>query len=190
MARRGRTAGAPNRAYAANMPELVTPGLRWAADYRAALREAYERGEVVPWDPEHDGTDEAMEAAIGQMALGIWGPEATEPTQLLRWWVDGEEYLARISLRYLDLRETQPERYAGHGDIGYDVRPSARGRGVATDMLVAMLALARDRGYPDVLITCDTFNIASRRVLEKAGGTFIDEFDDAGELVLRYRFAL
>lgn len=177
------------RAYAAGMAELVIPHLRWAAGYRAALREAQDIGAVVPWDPAPDADDAVMSSAIADMAAGIWGPGATESTQLLRWWVDGDDYLARISLRFADLRHTQPEHYAGHGDIGYDVRPSARGRGVATDMLRAMLGLAQDRGYPDVLVTCDTGNIASRRVLEKAGGTFIDEFDDQGELVLRYRFS-
>ena len=57
-------------------------------------------------------------------------------------------------------------------------------------MLRAMLSFARDQGYPDVLITCDTGNAASRRVLEKAGGSFLDEYDDTGELVLRFIFAL
>jgi predicted acetyltransferase len=53
-----------------------------------------------------------------------------------------------------------------------------------------MLDLARELGYPDVLVTCDVGNAASRRVIEKAGGRFVDEFDDAGESVLRYRFPL
>jgi len=57
-------------------------------------------------------------------------------------------------------------------------------------MLCAMLAMARERGYPDVLITCDTTNTASHRVLGKAGGAFVDEFDDGGESVLCFRFAL
>ena len=170
------------------MRTLVIPSVQWVAGYRSALREAAEIGEVVPWDPAHDCDDTTMAAAIRDMAEGIWGPGATIPTQLLCWWVDGDAYLARISLRFMSLRETQPHHYAGHGDIGYDVRPSARGRGEATAMLRAMLQLAKERDYPDALITCDNTNLASRRVLEKAGGVFVDEYDDAGEIVLRYRF--
>ena len=172
------------------MPELVIPTARWAPAYRQALTEAAERDEAVPWDVSFDCSDDTMATAIAEMAQGIWGPAATEPTQTLRWWVDGDEYLARISLRFRALRESNPSFYAGHGDIGYDVRPSRRGQGVATLMLGAMLHQARDWGYPDVLITCDTSNFASQRVMERAGGVFVDEYDDAGELVLRYRFPL
>lgn len=170
------------------MPQLVIPSPAWAVGYRDALREAAEIGEVVPWDPAFDCTSDVLAEHIDAMARGIWGPGATQPTQLLCWWVDGESYLARISLRFPELRAENPAFYAGHGDIGYDVRPSARGRGVATEMLIAMLQTARERGYPDVLITCDTTNTASRRVLEKAGGVMLDEYDDNGEPVFRYRF--
>lgn len=172
------------------MAALVTPDQRWASGYRRALREASDLGEVVPWDPAYDCDDDVMAAAIAAMAAGVWGPAASEPTQLLQWWVEGEEYLARISLRFPALREADPVRYARRGDIGYDVRPSARGRGVGTAMLVALLPVARERAYPDVLITCDTTNLASRRVIEKAGGVFIDEHEDEGGPVLRYRIRL
>ncbi len=172
------------------MPELVIPALRWAPSYRQALTEAAVLDEAVPWDVAFDASEAEMDWAIAQMADGIWGPAATEPTQALRWWVEGDEYLARISLRFRALRETNPSFYAGHGDIGYDVRPTKRGQGVGAAMLRAMLSFARDQGYPDVLITCDTGNAASRRVLEKAGGSFLDEYDDTGELVLRFIFAL
>jgi len=172
------------------MAELVTPALRWAIQYREALTEAAIRSECAPWDPSPDCSDEAMATAIAEMAEGIWGPGATEPSQVLRWWVDGDTYLGRISLRFRSLRETNPTFYAGHGDIGYDVAPAARGRGAGTAMLRAMLEVARDLGYPDVLITCDVDNVASRRVMEKAGGQFVDRYDDAGEFVLRYVFPL
>lgn len=171
------------------MPSLVTPSTQWIDAFRAALREAAEIGEVVPWDPAHDCDAPTMLAAVDAMANGIWGPGATDPTQVLRWWVDGDRYVGRISLRFVEFRETHPSRYAGHGDIGYDVRPSARGMGEATAMLAAMLNVAEDLGYPDALITCDTTNVASRRVLEKAGGSFVDTYDDEGEPVLRYRFS-
>jgi predicted acetyltransferase len=172
------------------MAELVTPAERWMPEFRQALVESAPLGDAAPWDPAPDCTDEAMASAIADMAKGIWGPQATEPTQLLRWWVEGDIYLGRASLRHLSLRDSDPAHYAGHGDIGYDVRPSARGRGIATEILRAMLDLARELGYPDVLVTCDVGNAASRRVIEKAGGRFVDEFDDAGESVLRYRFPL
>ncbi len=176
-------------AYARGMPELVIPSARWLPEYREALREAAELGEVVPWDPPFDGSDEDLAIAIGNAARGIWGLDATEPSQWYRWWVEGEHYLGRISLRFPGFRDNF-EHYATHGDIGYDVRPSRRRQGVATAMLRAMVQFAREQGYQDLLVTCNQSNAASRRVIENAGGTYHDTFGDGDEIVLRYFFAL
>ena len=60
------------------------------------------------------------------------------------------------------------------GHIGYAVRPSARGRGVATHLLALTLLEARRRGLSRVLLTCDDDNRASARVIEKNGGREIE----------------
>ena len=59
---------------------------------------------------------------------------------------------------------------AGVGHIGYDTVPSARGRGVATEMVRQALPVARALGLREVLVTCDDTNAASIRVIEKNGG--------------------
>jgi predicted acetyltransferase len=53
--------------------------------------------------------------------------------------------------------------------------PSARLRGHATAMLAAALPVARSLGVTDVLITCDTDNVASRKVIEANGGVLEDQ---------------
>jgi predicted acetyltransferase len=62
------------------------------------------------------------------------------------------------------------ERIGGH--IGYCVVPSQRRRGYASDMLKQSLEFARVRGLSKVLITCDTNNIGSKRIIEANGGVF------------------
>ncbi|MEU6824949.1 GNAT family N-acetyltransferase [Streptomyces atriruber] len=88
------------------------------------------------------------------------------------WYVDGADYVGRISVRHTVATRFLRE-YGGH--IGYDVRPTARRRGHATDMLRACLPYAAELGLESVLVTCDTDNIGSRKVIEAAGGTFEDE---------------
>ena len=66
------------------------------------------------------------------------------------------------------------------GNIGYDVRPSARRRGHATAMLAAALPVAAALGIDRARIDCDVTNIASRRVIEKNGGLF--EKEERGSL--------
>ncbi|MFJ2769523.1 GNAT family N-acetyltransferase [Streptomyces sp. NPDC087300] len=88
------------------------------------------------------------------------------------WYAEGADYIGRIAVRHTVgtrfLRE-----YGGH--IGYDVRPTARRRGHATEMLRACLPYAAELGLESVLVTCDTDNIGSRKVIEAAGGAYEDE---------------
>lgn len=86
------------------------------------------------------------------------------------WWVDGTEYLGRISIRH---RLTEPLLTWG-GHIGYAVKPTARRQGHATAMLRAALPVARGLAIDPALITCDTDHVASRRVIESAGGHYED----------------
>lgn len=87
------------------------------------------------------------------------------------WYVEGSEYLGRLAIRH---RLTRWLLELG-GHIGYDVRPSARRKGYATDMLRDALPIAKQLGIEDVLVTCDVDNTASRRVIEKNGGRLEDE---------------
>ena len=87
------------------------------------------------------------------------------------WWVDGPAYLGRIALRH---RLTSRLRERG-GHIGYDVRPTARRQGHATAMLRAVLPRAHDLGIDPALVTCDTGNLASRKVILASGGMLEDE---------------
>ena len=56
------------------------------------------------------------------------------------------------------------------GHIGYDVPPSLRGCGNATELLRQTIAKAKAKGIMRVLMTCDSDNSASARVIEKNGG--------------------
>ncbi|MFF8953339.1 GNAT family N-acetyltransferase [Streptomyces sp. NPDC014940] len=55
------------------------------------------------------------------------------------------------------------------------MRPSARHCGHATALLAAALEFASSLGVASARLTCDTGNIASRRVIESNGGVLEDE---------------
>jgi len=76
---------------------------------------------------------------------------------------------------YLRHRLTPPlEKIGGH--VGYKVRPLRRNRGVATAALRLALKHLAAIGVERALLTCNTTNAASVRVIEKCGG---DRFEDA-----------
>jgi predicted acetyltransferase len=60
------------------------------------------------------------------------------------------------------------------GHIGYGIRPSARGRGLATWALAAVLEEARRRGMDRVLLVCADENAASTRTIERNGGVLAE----------------
>ncbi|WP_203806967.1 GNAT family N-acetyltransferase [Actinoplanes couchii] len=102
-------------------------------------------------------------------------PPATGLVHAAYWWIVSPEdfVLGTISLRYA-LTDFLLQA-AGH--IGYSVRPSARGHGVASWALAEVLDAARRQRLGSVLITCDEDNAASARVIEKNGGVLEDVRD-------------
>ncbi len=114
-------------------------------------------------------------AAYVQSLLDDAVPDAPRASHLVPsttlWWVEGDRYIGRLSIRH---RLTERLLDIG-GHIGYEVRPSARQCGHATAMLREALPYARALAIDPALLTCDTGNIASRRVIETNGGVLEDE---------------
>lgn len=102
------------------------------------------------------------------------GSTAPRIPNLRRWmWHDGE-FVGSIGLRWQAGTTALPPHCLGH--IGYSVVPWARGLGHATAALQAMLGLARPLGLPWVEVTTDVDNLASQRVILKAGGRLHERF--------------
>jgi predicted acetyltransferase len=78
------------------------------------------------------------------------------------------------------------ERIGGH--IGYAVIPSQRGRGYAKSMLRQSLAFAKAKGQNRILITSDTNNIASIRVIEANGGVLENITNDPDLKIQKLRY--
>ncbi len=169
--------------------ELVDPHVRFHRSYLAAADEfravGQERHVGLPsWSAEgrfpgievtrESLDDPAQFAALVDFLLAQRSAFAVRPRTIVPftelWMADGEEYLGRISLRH-ELNELLLS-WGGH--IGYAVRPGARRQGHASAALRMMLERCRDRDIDPVLITCDTDNLASRRVIEGAGGDYED----------------
>jgi RimJ/RimL family protein N-acetyltransferase len=87
------------------------------------------------------------------------------PDVTYRWIMDGPELLGAVAARH-----RLADSALVVGQIGYGVRPSARGCGVATWALGEMLATVTALGPDPVLVVCVEGNAASARVIERCGG--------------------
>jgi predicted acetyltransferase len=74
------------------------------------------------------------------------------------------------------------------GHIGYRIRPTERRKGYGTRILAMTLTEARKLGLSDLLLTCDSDNTGSRRIIERNGGQLASESvsPQSGVLVARY----
>jgi len=85
------------------------------------------------------------------------------------WLVDDGEFIGQSSIRP-DLCTPYLLTYGGH--IGYSIRPSQRRLGYGTTILALTLDAARTMELKRVLVTCDSDNTGSRKIIEHNGGQF------------------
>ena len=85
------------------------------------------------------------------------------------WLVHDGDYIGQTSIRP-ELSTPYLLTYGGH--IGYSIRPSRRCRGYGKAILALTLEVSREIGLRRVLVTCDSDNIGSRKIIEHNGGQF------------------
>ena len=157
-----------------------------AASYRAMIREFLEHGEeLIPFPLSFENGDfEAFLAKLAACERGEGIPEGFVPHTTF-WLVDGQGEVVAVS----NLRHglTDKLRIEG-GHIGYGVRPSARRRGHATEILRRTLAEAHALGIEEALVTCARQNMGSAGAIRRCGGRLHSEdfVESRGEVVSRY----
>ena len=137
------------------MPELVPPSEAYRESYTEALHESRDEWEHLQGEPEIP----VHEISSGQVPRTTW------------WLVDDGEYIGTGWMRHVD-----PEHLLDvGGHIGYEIRPSKRGRGYGKLILELMLEKAREAGYSSVILLCNVDNPASQKVIEANGGVTVGE---------------
>jgi predicted acetyltransferase len=114
-------------------------------------------------------------------------PEDRSPMDTY-WLMDGGRVIGASRLRHWLVPHLKREG----GNIGYDIRPTQRRKGYGKTILALMLAKAREAGLQRVLVTCDTDNAASARIIGHNGGVSASHTTSArtGKQVSRYWITL
>ncbi|MFK4086171.1 GNAT family N-acetyltransferase [Kribbella sp. NPDC020789] len=158
------------------MVELVVPDV---ALQKSWLESLDEWGSVAQDGSGYHPDQHEVRSAEGFAAWVKYLRERSDPSTPMEpgfvhathWWiVEDGEYLGAIALRH-SLTDKLLE--AG-GHIGYGVRPSARGRGLAAWALGEVVKRARELGLERVMVSCDAANVASAKTIERNGGVLED----------------
>jgi len=183
---------------------LLTPTLA----HLAAFRDALQRG----WSPNTTRPEAAGEMLAASatdaeaFVAGLTDPSAragpvTLPDGsrvprlpgLAFWIVDGDDtFCGSLGLRWQNGTPALPPHVLGH--VGYTVVPWQQRRGHASAALRGVLPHARAVGLPHIELTTDPDNLASQKVIERAGGVLVERFTQppafGSKPGLRYRIAL
>lgn len=165
---------------------LVTLSVEWRHTL-LAMMDDYLRGGDARYENIRERVEGDFAGLLAEwqaIAAGCKAPPGY--CQELRYWLvrDNREILGGIRLR----PEMPESLQRSLGNIGYDVRPSARNSGYATVMLAQALVKARELGLARVMLICEPANIASARVMQKNGGVLESEYISAqsGKRYQRY----
>ncbi len=165
--------------------QLVKPHARLRDSYRGLVREFKDRGErLIPFPLEFPHDDfRAYLATITACERGEGLPKGFVPHSTY-WLVRGSEVVGVSNLRHA---LTDSLRVEG-GNIGYGIRPSARRRGHAVEILRRTCGRARELGLAQVLLTCSRSNTGSVRTIVSCGGELRSQafLPERGEVIHRY----
>ncbi|MEV6416824.1 GNAT family N-acetyltransferase [Kribbella sp. NPDC051718] len=100
------------------------------------------------------------------------------PNATLRWILEDNRIQGGIALRH--------HLHEQNGHIGYGIRPSARGHGLATWALGEILNHASTLGLPRVMLVCLADNLASTKTIEHHGGVLTDVLHNGDRSIHRY----
>ncbi len=168
------------------MPALVRPSERYRGSYIAAVREFQAEGRWL-----HLSTEQ-LEGDFGSYVRDLLrrSDRATQDPELVPetfWWlVEDDEFVGVVSVRH-ELNENLL-KVGGH--IGYAIRPSKRRMGCGKLILKLVLEKAKELGIRKALITCDSDNIGSKKIIEANGGVLENEVeaDIDGRRVKKLRY--
>lgn len=90
----------------------------------------------------------------------------------------------------IDLRHSLNDFLKNLGNCGYSVRPSARKKGYAAEMLRQLLNIARNIGLDYIHLSVERDNEPSIRTIIKNGGIYERSFEFEGEQADIYRIIL
>lgn len=154
--------------------QLQSPSERWRDSFLAALTEFQAEGRYAEWNAATVGDFPALVARLRRSDMPHPRAPQSGLPQTVLWLIGDDTFLGRVTIRHrLD------EWGLTHlGRIGYDIRPSTRGRGLGHAALRLALEFARDSaGLDRVLLICNPANHASERVIRAAGGVFAGQFE-------------
>ena len=169
---------------------LLRPSADHLPAYDAALAKGWSPNNLRPEAAEEERARivEAPQALLASfedpegLAGDVTMPDGTRVPRLpgIRRFIWDGDFAGVISLRWTKDGGPLPPTCLGH--VGYAVVPWKRRQGLATRALREICAVALGYGLRQIEVTTEVDNVISQRVIEKAGGVHVKDFQPVAEL--------
>lgn len=147
------------------MIELKKPSIELYPAFQKFLEDMGSQGETL-WDPYIPSASENPKEFVERLLRRKTHPEAEMVPETIYWAMKDANVVGRISLRH----NLKGNLHLMGGHIGYEVRPTFRNQGIATEMLRQVLLTPEARQIGKLLLTCAPENVASNRTIISNGG--------------------
>jgi predicted acetyltransferase len=154
----------PSLANLSGFEEALAKG--WSPDPRRQQDNAYVKAKLGML--RHDRADFLARLTSGDIVATSTSDREPQRMVLRPFWIWDGEFCGYITFRHLPETSRLPLQVPGH--VGYSIVPWKQGRGYATQALQLLLPFAEQTGFEKISVICNQDNLASKRVIEKAGG--------------------
>lgn len=145
---------------------LIEPTSKLQSEYLAMVEQYQRQGETINHHQQARADFASYLESVRNMARGINLQEGFVPMTTYWLTLQGKMIIGESRLRHY----LNPDLEIEGGHIGYAIRPTMRRLGYGTKILALTLEKARNLGLQRVLVTCDSDNIGSARIIEHNGG--------------------
>ena len=161
--------------------QLVEPSAQYEDSYVAGILEFQALGEKG--QKSIDELTEDLRTYLADRRFNTIGRKDEEVEQLNLWFIADGKFVGQVFL-------TPNIDDLAFGNLGYEVVPSQRRKGYATEMLRLALMKARELGMQRAVLVCREDNSASRKVIETNGGVYKGAVFPAGLNMKCLRFSI
>jgi predicted acetyltransferase len=148
---------------------LSTPTVELVVSYLQFIDEMRAHGDPI-WEGMVPIGGEGAPEFVARLARAETAATPPFVTMTTYWATISGTVVGRGALRH----ELTPDLAEFGGHVGYEVRPSYRRGGVATEMLRQILLSEKAKSIGKLLLTCAPANIASNRTIQANGGRLVE----------------
>jgi len=163
------------------MLQLEFPNISHKKMYEKMIEE-WRETEEIPTSPSRLFAGENFEEFLSLIKNDV-DSNGNNVNSHLFFLINSDEILWAIQVRH-HINHPNLKEVGGH--IGYGIKPLARKKWYATKMLKLCLEEVKKLQIKKLLITCDEWNIGSKKVIENNGGVFERMAEKKGKKSYRY----